>query len=571
MYGALPRRAVWCIAALALLLGGTRAWQLGWICDDAFISLRYAQNLVAGAGLVFNPGEYVEGYTNLSWTLLLAAALALGLPDLQSAAALGLASYAALAGMLLAHTRRRARETGRFPLPLAALAVLGMDDFHVWATGGLETCLFSALATGGLLRLQRRDRSNSDLEAGLIFSALLLTRPDGVIFAAVGVAAQLLRAPACPAAWRAAARTALPVAVTLVLWAAFKLAYYEELFPTAFYSKSALGSWWSQGALYLRLFLIKNWALGLAALGAAALLAHALRQRADAAGNIAALLAGGLVFALYVVRVGGDFMFARRLLPAVPLLLLACEEGLLQLRGERLRLAASAAVWIGLAFPGSVYRHGELRIQGIADERRFYPPETVALRKRQGEALQRALSGTDARVAFEGGLCMLAYYSRLPYLVELTGLTQYSLAKRPLEQRGFVGHEKAADPQWFAENQIDLLVRARSPLNDPAPRRIHEIFFEDVTRATILRWRDALLRPLAALPDVELTPIEAVIASSRSRIEAAPSRELAQQILDELHRYYPDDSNAGAASRLRELHALVAEKPARSLPVPKSP
>jgi len=32
--------------------------------DDAFISFRYAHNLVQGHGLVFNPGERVEGYTN---------------------------------------------------------------------------------------------------------------------------------------------------------------------------------------------------------------------------------------------------------------------------------------------------------------------------------------------------------------------------------------------------------------------------------------------------------------------------------------------------------------------------
>ena len=47
--------------------------------DDAFISLRYAQNLLDGHGLVYNPGERVEGISNLSWTLLLAGALALGL------------------------------------------------------------------------------------------------------------------------------------------------------------------------------------------------------------------------------------------------------------------------------------------------------------------------------------------------------------------------------------------------------------------------------------------------------------------------------------------------------------
>ncbi|MBN97985.1 MAG: hypothetical protein CME16_01875, partial [Gemmatimonadetes bacterium] len=41
------------------------------IADDAFITLRYAQNLASGDGLVFNLGERVEGFTSPLWTLLL--------------------------------------------------------------------------------------------------------------------------------------------------------------------------------------------------------------------------------------------------------------------------------------------------------------------------------------------------------------------------------------------------------------------------------------------------------------------------------------------------------------------
>jgi arabinofuranosyltransferase len=558
--GDLRRRAIWLVAALAFGAGCLRAWQLGWICDDAFISLRYAQNLVAGHGLVFNPGEYVEGYTNLSWTLLLAGALALGLRDLASAEALGLVCYAVLALLCFDHARRHARASGRLPLPLAGIAVLSMDDFHVWATGGLETGLFTLLAAAALLQLERRERPRRGLEAGLLFAAVALTRPDGALLGAVGAASELARAPRSRAAWMSTALVAAPLALTLVLWGAWKVHYYGELFPTAFYSKSALGAWWSQGGLYLALFLKKNWALGIAAVAAIAGLMLALRNGARASVEIATLLAGALVFALYVVRVGGDFMFARRLLPAVPLVLLALEKSLSLISRERIRFAALGALAVGLLSPGEVYGPGEPRIRGIADERRFYPASTVALRKRQGEAIGRVLAGSDARVAFEGGLCMLAYYSRLPYLAEITGLTHYSLAKRPISQRSFVGHEKAADAQWFSENEIDLLIRARSPLNDGLPRKPDEIYFEGVTRATILRWRESLLRPLATRPGVALTPIEDAIANTRSRIEAAPSRALAESILAELESYAGRVPTPEASVALAELRALAVAK-----------
>src|SRR3989442_1472314 len=40
--------------------------------DDSFISFRYARHLAAGRGLVWNPGERVEGYTNFLWVILMA-------------------------------------------------------------------------------------------------------------------------------------------------------------------------------------------------------------------------------------------------------------------------------------------------------------------------------------------------------------------------------------------------------------------------------------------------------------------------------------------------------------------
>ena len=93
-----------------LLLSGL-PWLLllGWltsvtwfVCDDAFISFRYVRNLVEGHGLVFNPGEYVEGYTNFLWVLELAAIWSLlGIPPEQAAPVLSvICTVGTLAAML---------------------------------------------------------------------------------------------------------------------------------------------------------------------------------------------------------------------------------------------------------------------------------------------------------------------------------------------------------------------------------------------------------------------------------------------------------------------------------------
>jgi hypothetical protein len=55
-----------------------------WIVDDAYITFRYAHNLAEGRGLVFNEGEYVEGYTNFLWTVLMALAELFGIRSISS-------------------------------------------------------------------------------------------------------------------------------------------------------------------------------------------------------------------------------------------------------------------------------------------------------------------------------------------------------------------------------------------------------------------------------------------------------------------------------------------------------
>ena len=59
------------ITGLIVALGLAHAISLDFLMDDAFISFRYAQHLVEGHGLVFNPGERVEGMTKLYGASLL--------------------------------------------------------------------------------------------------------------------------------------------------------------------------------------------------------------------------------------------------------------------------------------------------------------------------------------------------------------------------------------------------------------------------------------------------------------------------------------------------------------------
>lgn len=559
------RRIAVAVTGALLVFGLLRAGRLAWICDDAFVSLRYADNLVAGHGLVYNPGERVEGYTNLLWTLALAGALAVRAPDVASAEWLGIACYAGLAALLVGVSWRRHRREGRAFLPLAAGVVLVSPDFQEWASGGLETSLFTLLATAGvLLACGAAASRRRALAAGFVFALLALTRPDGVLFALAAVSA--VAATSEGVGRRAALlRLGAPLAATLAVWAAWKLAYYGELLPTAFYSKSVLHPYYGQGLVYLGLYLARNWFLPVSLLAWVA--GRALKgPRVDARDVDALVFVGAAaLFLLYVVQVGGDFMFARRILPAVPLLLLALEDQLPRSVPARAQAAAASLCVVAAALPYPIFDASTPRIRGIAEERRFYPKSAIEKRRRQAEVVGAALAGTGARVMFEGGMCVFGYYSHLPYLVEMTGLTQYSLARLPLEKRGWIGHEKRATDAWLTEHDIQFVVSQHFPPVSRPPTGDTDdlVYFGDVAVARIHRYDDAIMRALGRVNGVSFVPIGRVLARKRREIARA-SPERAGEILAWLERYYLDGAGARGRAEDRSLRALVEQRRAEA-------
>lgn len=568
------RRFVTGVFGLLAILAAWRATSLAWLCDDSFISIRYAQNLANGIGLVYNAGEYVEGYTNFLWTLMLAASAALGASPVDTAKYLGILFYAALVIVLVTGSRRLARRNGTPFLPLAASLALISSDFHVWATGGLETMMFTYLATHALLctRSPTPDPSRA-LLSGVLFAALVMTRPDGLLFAAAGVASYWVPHGRLSPGQRARhmALVAAPVAAVIAIAIPAKLAYYGEILPTAFYSKSVLRPYFEQGLVYAGLYLAKNWYLPAALIGLSLARRRLGRQASDpGTADVFFFGATAALFAGYIVEVGGDFMFARRLLPIAPLLFLVLELSLARISKPRLQLALAGAILAGAALPLSLYNESTQEISGVFDERHSYPEEKLAMRELQGVTVAAALAGTEVRAAYEGGMCVFGYYSGLPYLVEATGLTQYSLAKRPIERRGVIGHEKQPDAAWFSENRIHLLFkRDLPPLEHGAgPEVIDEIRFGDVALARILHYSDAVMDPLRGRPEVEFVPIEEAIERAAARMEAG-SLTAARDVYEQLARYYFDSAGDRGRAAANRLSAIIERKQERAAAPPE--
>src|SRR6185369_18091148 len=74
------------VAAVALVV---HSLAYNFITDDAYISFVYARNFAEHGELVFNLGQYVEGYTNFLWTLLIGLGMKAGVDPVLSAKVLG--------------------------------------------------------------------------------------------------------------------------------------------------------------------------------------------------------------------------------------------------------------------------------------------------------------------------------------------------------------------------------------------------------------------------------------------------------------------------------------------------
>lgn len=216
----------------------------GWIIDDAGISFSYARNLAAGHGLVSQPGlPPVEGFSNFLWVMVCALLFVVRL--FHPVITPKLLSLALTAGsFVLLHRSLRSLTGGRLAalLPLVLLALC--TPFVIWSVSGLENPLYVFLLCL-LLRLVVRERERGPSNggawtAGAVAAALAMTRPDGIVFAALypllTILVEPLRGPWRPRIGRLVRSTAT-FAVLFGLFLAFRWHTFGDLYPNTYYAK----------------------------------------------------------------------------------------------------------------------------------------------------------------------------------------------------------------------------------------------------------------------------------------------------------------------------------------------
>lgn len=497
-----PTALEWSCLALSLGL----AWRYEWLLDDAFVYFRYVDNLLfLDLGLVYNHGEYVEGFSSPAWLLALTGLRVLHLGYWAAVRTAGVACIAGAWWFLVRVDRELSPRGGLLNLPLLYLSA----NYAVgcYFTSGMETPLVQLLAVAlayGVLRPDSR-------LAVVVISFAPLVRHELVLPLALF------------AAWSWLERRRFPLllvglgGVWSAGWELFRIAYYADLFPNTFYLKNV--PFPRQGLVFLHGTLRTYHVYELTVVGLALLLL--LRRRLPDPGVLrlrqrALMLLLGSVVAAYVVWIGGDPRHYRYL--AFPFCLGACSLGglpewLAESYGRRIgawRFAVGAGLLVlfGSFYPAQLDRH-PLR-EGVEHTRRNLINDAAKHRRlqrlrpenwipRANIAAMLAYRREHASFEYRGTRaelwCVRAYRAFDERVIHSLGLTDAFLARtampafRPAHKMGLVPMaedlvqmeragfgpargafrryvDSGAAPQWIARNLDRLELIERKVYND---------------------------------------------------------------------------------------------------------
>jgi len=506
------RRALLAVPVLAVVWLG---WSRRWTSDDAFINFRILRQLQHGNGLVVNVGDRIEAGTSPLWIAILTVAdFVLPVRLEWIALLLGLLATAAGVALAIAAGARTSRLThgAGLLLPLGALVYVVLPPAWDFATSGLENGLgilwlgacwyvLSGWATDAGDTPVHPPVQRSVWAAGLLVGLGPFVRPDFAIFTVAWLVAMVLLGPRT---WRAGLRVAGWVLVLPVVGEIARLAYFGLPVPATAIAKEASRSYLRQGAKYAWDLVMPYGLFVPVALLALVFLWPSLRREGGAMRPWRMLtivtVAGAAVHALYIVRVGGDFMHGRMLL--APLFVGLLPVAVVPWGETTTRRAAAVAIaaWavttaVALRTDAARPVSGDLETQlnaargtrYVADERLYYVrytghahPITLEdhLVGKTGEVLLRvrefvAAGGTglllleddpnitaplplnaETRavtdvVAYFGPLGVLSYgLPRDAWVMDRPGLAYATASHVYLAARGRPGHEKRIPLAW---------------------------------------------------------------------------------------------------------------------------
>jgi len=439
-----------------------------WVCDDAFISFRYALNAASGEGLRFNLGSHipVEGYSNFLWVMVAAVVEFLGAeitfwPNLLSFLCGSTLLY------LVFHNLRYRLEINTTTSCLATLFLGLSPPFALWSTSGLETAPFALLIFLTFERLILRKGAIAPISAGLAGLALSLMRTEGIYWAVtIVLLAMVSRKLASEKFGRGISICSSIILTGYGIYWISRYSYYQLPFSNTTYAKVSIGlDVMGRGLDYVALQSLTYLPLLIVIPG----ILIVLFSKKYAIGLPVAAMSVGIT--AYAILVGGDFMpMARLLVPAMPFncLLMAWILDSVWKKttaGKQISvLLGIIVIGIGLApswnlqlAPESVrarfhFRLNERQYRRSEYDQWLFARDNARLWAMAGITLKAHADPGDSVV--RGAMGAVAYYSGL-FIFDKAGLVTRSVVLHTAEDRSLnsPGHDKHVPGTFFMDQK----------------------------------------------------------------------------------------------------------------------
>jgi len=423
-----------------------------YFADDSFISLRYAQRLIDGYGLTWTEGIPVEGYSNLLWTLLMAAFGWIGVDMVFAARLVGVTLAVANSFLIIRYISKRL-ENATVVIAIVLLFYSFSSAMAVWSIAGLEQPLVTFLALSAVYNFMNfRDFGNkkslwfSSLSLGL----LAITRPDGALLAGmIGIVYLITNRKELSKTLSNLAILALFPTLFYFGQLAFRIYYYGDYVPNTAHVKVSPSLYHTWYGLKYTLRFAKSIAV-LSVLSFACLyMLHKFRHP-----NKNYYLAIFVSWFSYLALVSGDvFMAFRHHYYTIVMLMLLLADGLPLLIKEldKRGLIKKFTVLLSLGALFYVYHQFENNnYENIETYHWTKRQKTLALALVDEFGDKKPLIALDAAGS-------IPYWTKFPAL-DMLGLNDYHIARNKPEviNPRFVGHE-LGDPIYTMAQNPDII------------------------------------------------------------------------------------------------------------------
>lgn len=481
------------LAAIAILISIVYSYKLRWLGDDIFIGLRYVQNFLDGNGLVYNKGEKVEGFTDFLWIMLISFFSWMKCNPLTTVQTLGIVSAVGTLTIFSIIIYKISSRLAIFIIPFVTLALALNYDFNTWSTSGLEASFFSFLLSSSfyIYFFSAFLEKKKLVLSGLFICLALLTRPDTllILFVANGliVLYHLINKNSIPKIISILFLFNLSIIFIYIPYFIWRYNYYGFIFPNTYYDKLGNESLFSKGFYYIWLYFKPHFISFLILFLPPFIFFPILKNKPllklkeflSDNWNAAYATCIAIVYSYllgFVAKVGGDFMYARFIIPIAPFIYFIIFYSILKLSKPTylniifvlLLCGSFVETKLRLAIFQALDKNGKeitTLNRDIADERYVYTSyfkieEEIKL----GKAIHRAFEGMDAKLLIRGGQACMGYYANFPYVQEFHGLTDTLIAHSVIKTRGRIGHEKHGTTEYFQNKGIHFLFN-RTPLS----------------------------------------------------------------------------------------------------------